>query len=215
MPRFSLIVFDMDGVLVDSTGFHAQAYQELWARLGIPDPPPYSEIAGVRTDEAVRTYTASLHPSESQIAEWVKFKQGRARELLQGLAAFPGVVDALEQVSRRGIHLALGTGASRTTTTLLLGQAGLLRFFPVIVTADDVTQGKPDPATYTRAIELSQGDPAGSLVVEVSHAGLVAGAAAGAATASVRTGERIDDGRFLGTFPDVAALVAKLIESPA
>jgi HAD superfamily hydrolase (TIGR01509 family) len=208
-------VFDMDGVLVDSTGFHAQAYQELWARLGIAHPPPYSAIAGVRTDEAVRSYTAQLHPSEAQVSEWVRFKQGRARELLQGLAAFPGVVEALEKLSGRGTHLALGTGASRTTTTLLLGQAGLLRFFPVLVTADDVTRGKPDPATYTRAIELSRGDPATSLVVEDSHAGLIAGAAAGAATASVRTGERIDDGRFLGTFPDVATLVTTLLENPA
>lgn len=215
MPRFPLIVFDMDGVLVDSTGFHAQAYQELWSRLGIPNPPPYSVIAGVRTEEAVRTYTVSLHPSANQIAEWVRFKQGRARALLQGLAAFPGVMEALEQLSRRDTRLALGTGASRTTTSLLLGQAGLLGFFPVIVTADDVKQGKPDPATYTRAIELSRGDPATSLVVEDSHAGLLAGAAAGAATANVRTGERIDDRRFLGTFPDVATLVNTLIESPA
>jgi HAD superfamily hydrolase (TIGR01509 family) len=214
MPRFPLIVFDMDGVLVDSVGCHAEAYRALWARINEPNGPPYSAIAGVRTEQVVREVTAQRHPSEAQLAEWINFKQARARACLQGLPAFPDVIPSLVKLQAAGSRFAVGTGASRGTTDLLLPQAGLARFFPVTVSADDVTRGKPEPETFLRAIELSKGEPGHSLVVEDSAAGLEAGAASGAWTASVRSGATIQHPRFLGSYPDIARLADELTESP-
>lgn len=215
MPRFPLIVFDMDGVLVDSTGCHALAYEELWAAIGLKDGPPYSEIAGVRTVQAVRQYTAALRPSETQLAQWVEFKQQRARSCLQHLTPFPDVIPSLERLKAAGSRFAVGTGASRITTDLLLGKAGLMQYFPITVTADDVSRGKPDPETFLRAIQRSGGDPGDSLVVEDSAAGLAAGAGAGAATASVRLGETIAHSAFLGAFPDLVELTDRLLRPAA
>lgn len=211
MPRFPLVVFDMDGVLVDSVPCHARAYRDLWSRIKEPNGPSYDQIAGVRTVQVIRDVTAYRNPSEAEITEWVNFKSTRARECLKGLPAFPDIIPSLEKLRVAGSRFAVGTGASRPTADLLLRQAELDRFFPVVVTADDVSRGKPEPETFLLAITRSGGDPAESLVVEDSEAGLAAGASAGAFTASVRSGKTIQHPRFLGSFPDVASLTAHLL----
>ncbi|MEO8294946.1 MAG: HAD family phosphatase [Gemmatimonadota bacterium] len=207
MRQFDLIVFDMDGVLTDSTSCHSRAYSDLWSRTGIANPPAYETIAGRATAEVVREYTAGLDPAPAEIRAWTRWKQERAREYLQKSSAFPDALPALETLSSLGFHLALGTGASAATARMLLNQGGLDVYLPVIVTADDVSRGKPHPETYARAITLSAGTPEKSLVVEDSASGLVAGAAAGAWTASVRSGEQVDDPNFIGIFPDLGSLL--------
>jgi HAD superfamily hydrolase (TIGR01509 family) len=208
--RFDLIVFDMDGVLTDSTGCHARAFADLWGRIPIADPPAYFTIAGRLTEEVVRQYTAALSPSESDIHTWTRFKQERARFYLRTSSAFPDALPTLKTLADLDVRLALGTGASRSTAQMLLRQAGLDTFLPVVVTADDVHRGKPDPETYARAMSMVGVVPERSLVVEDSAAGLIAGAAAGAWTASVRTGEQIQDTNFIGAFGDLNELLPAL-----
>ncbi|MEO8198937.1 MAG: HAD-IA family hydrolase [Gemmatimonadota bacterium] len=213
--RFDLIVFDMDGVLTDSSGCHARAFADLWSFAGVTHPPAYPAIAGRSTESVVREFTAASKPSRPQIESWTRYKQERAREYLRTTAAFPDALPVLQALSRQGYQLALGTGASRQTATMLLNQTGLAPLLPVMVTADDVLEGKPNPETYARAIRLANGRPERSLVVEDSAAGLQAGDAAGAATASVRTGETIDHARFIGAFPDLNMMLAAITSDAA
>ena len=212
--RFSLIVFDMDGVLTDSSAGHARAFDELWAEIGVTIPPAYADIMGRPTEPVVREFTRHLDPEDADIHRWVAFKQDRARRYLSVMATFPDALPSVAALARAGFGLALGTGASRRTTLQLLAHAGLDAFFPVVVTGDDVRLGKPAPETFTLAIERSGGKPDTSLVIEDSLAGLAAGLAAGAWTASVRTGEKVKHNRFVGAFPDLAALLP-VIQSPA
>jgi HAD superfamily hydrolase (TIGR01509 family) len=215
VARFSLIVFDMDGVLTDSSGGHARAYDDLWADIGLAHPPPYSQISGRPTEPVVRELTAELHPSEEDIRRWVEFKQVRAREYLGQLAIFADALPVVSALAGEGFRLALGTSASRVTSRMLLQQAGLDRFFSVMVTGDDVKKGKPAPDTFAQAIEQSGATPPQSLVIEDSSAGIAAGLAAGAFVASVRTGERASHPRFLGAYDDLAALLPVITGHPA
>jgi phosphoglycolate phosphatase-like HAD superfamily hydrolase len=89
-----------------------------------PNGPDYSHIAGVRTVQVVREVTAHRNPSEAEITGWVKFKSDRARECLKGLPAFPDMFASLEKLRAAGSRFAVGTGASRATADLLLGQSG-------------------------------------------------------------------------------------------
>ena len=81
MSRFPVVVFDLDGVLADSSACHDLAYRELWARIGV-EGPPYPTIAGLRTSDAVARVTEALRPSAESLAAWGRFKQERAREYL-------------------------------------------------------------------------------------------------------------------------------------
>ena len=76
----TFLIFDMDGVLVDTSAGHARAYQDLWERCGVTGPP-YARIAGRPTREVVEHFTRELAPTPAAIEEWAAFKQQRARLL--------------------------------------------------------------------------------------------------------------------------------------
>jgi sugar-phosphatase len=215
MHQVGLIVFDMDGVLIDSSDCHARAFADLWSSIGLGRPPTYSTIAGRPTEAVIREYAGHLDPSGGLLGEWARFKQGRAREYLRSAVAFPDTLPVLRTLAEAGHQLALATGASSATTRMLLEQTRLGALFPVVVTAADVHNGKPSPETYTMAISRSARSPEHTLVVEDSAAGLAAGLAAGAFAASVRTGERCSHARFVDNFPDLTALLAWIEAVPA
>jgi HAD superfamily hydrolase (TIGR01509 family) len=210
VSRFDLIVFDMDGVLTDSSAGHARAYSDLWSRLGISGPS-YSAIMGRATAEAIAEQTRHLDPTAEQIAEWTRFKQERAREYLaDGPVTFPDTIEVLEALAAGGFALAVGTSASRDTAHLLLERAGILPLVRTVVTRDDVRHGKPAPDTFVLAVTRSGDDPRRTLVVEDSLAGLEAADAAGAWSAAVRTKCEFSGERFLGNYPDLRALLPAL-----
>jgi len=213
MARFSLIIFDMDGVLADSSPCHARAYQDLWKEIGVKGPR-YDSIMGRPTGEVIREITGDLGPTSDQVEQWIRFKQERARAYLQKeTVTFPDTREVLEKLTASGVAIAVGTSASRDTAELLLRQIGVLPLIPVLVTSDDVREGKPAPDTYLEALRRSGGAPDRTLVVEDSLSGLRAATAAGTWSAAVRNNLRFSGPRFLGNFPDLRSLVA-MIESP-
>src|SRR5215475_2755249 len=152
MKDFDLLIFDLDGVLVNTTPSHARAYDDLWRKLGV-EGPPYEQIAGRKTSEVVAEVTTEMRPSAAQIREWVGFKQDRARRrMLTEEIVYSDTLSSLTALAREGITLALGTGASRETTDIVLRRLGLTGFFSTVVTAEDVTEGKPSPECYQNII---------------------------------------------------------------
>lgn len=205
-----LILFDLDGVLVDTTPCHAAAWAELWSELGLPDPG-YDTLAGRSTLDVVRNRTASLQPTPEQIEHWVKRKQELARgHLASRDIAFPDTAHAVRALSARGFRMAVGTSASREACSLALTRAGIADCFEVVVTSAEVPVGKPAPDIFVAAMERARTEPDATLIVEDSDAGLDAARAAGAWHVSVRTSARSDGERFLGAFEDLDALVAAL-----
>ena len=210
MSRFQLVIFDMDGVLTDSSPGHARAYQDLWRRIGIKGPA-YDAIRGRPTGEVIAELTSALLPDREQLEEWVRFKQDQARRYLsEEPATFPDTVASLVALQKAGMRLAVGTSASRQTTELLLAQDGILSMLDVLVTSEDVSRGKPAPDTYQLALERTKVPASDALVVEDSVAGLQAAAATGAWTAAVRAQCQFAHPLFLGNYPDLRALLMAL-----
>lgn len=212
MTDFDLLIFDMDGVLVDTTECHRRAYDDLWRLVGVTGQA-YEQIAGRKTVEVVVEMTAALNPTTEQIAEWVAFKQRRARQYLKTeKIVFHDSLECLGRLARQGggLRLGIGTGASRETTAMVLGRFGWGETFSVIVTGDDVAAGKPAPEVYLSAMERAGVAPHRTLIIEDSQSGLSAAVASRAYSASVRSGVKSDHERFIGSFPDVRSLLAKL-----
>ena len=200
------LIFDMDGVLVDTCGLHARAYRDLWERCGVTGPA-YQTIAGRPTVEVVGEATRELSPSAEMLAGWVGFKQRRAREYLGTVPVIYGdVLPALRALDRAGIGMGVATGASRETAELLLDHASVADFFRFVLAAEDVRNGKPDPEVYRRAVELAGVAAEQAAVVEDSASGLAAAVAAGAPVACVRSGLRIASPLFLGSFAGLIEL---------
>ena len=167
----SAILFDLDGVLVDSTRSVSRQWRQWAGEHGI-DPEKVLAIAhGVRTIEVVQ----GLAPHLDLEAE-VRRIERREAEDTDGVAVMPGAADLVRSIPD-------GRWCVVTSGTRLLATARLrLGGVPmpgVLVTADDVTNGKPDPEPYLKGAELLGVKPAECLVIEDAPAGIRAAHAGG------------------------------------
>lgn len=174
---FEAILFDNDGTLADSRAAVERAWWS-WAQAhGVPQER-FGNLHGVTSRGIVQRVAPDLDV-DSATADI------DARELadLEGVVALPGAVEALAAVGERA---AIVTSAGRELALLRLEAAGL---HPpeVVITADDITRGKPDPEPYLLGASRLGVDPARCLVVEDATAGLESGRAAGSATLAVLT----------------------------
>jgi len=160
----SAILFDLDGVLVDSTRSVARQWR-LWAAENNIDPEKVLAIAhGRRTIEVVRI----LAPYLNAEAEEKKIEKREAHDN-DGVAVMPGAADLLKSIPE-------GSWCVVTSGTRYLATSRL-RFFhlpipSVLVAADDVQKGKPDPEPYLKGAELLKLKPAQCLVIEDAPAGI-------------------------------------------
>ena len=189
MSKIKAIIFDMDGVLIDSGVWHRAAWRELLAELGEePSRPDYWRLTiGRPSEEAIPLLLGRPVP------DWEAYHLARrkrdhyVRLSRQGMRAVPGVGGFVTELVRRRMPLAVGTSASSYDVDHLLHAVGLLKHFPVVVTADDVTFGKPDPEVYLLAARRLRADPAHCLVFEDSTVGIQAARAAGMRAVGVAT----------------------------
>ena len=210
---YLLVIFDLDGVLVDSDACHSIAYEETWARLAVRGAPTYAELAGRRTRDVIEEQIAR-QGIRAELDASVRFKQDRARHHLEtALILFPDVPQALPRFARVA-RLAVGTGASRETARIMLQRLGALARFEAMVAAEDVAFGKPAPDVYLRVLELCGVAAAQTLIVEDSNAGATAALRAGADLALVRSGKLAPEGEprphIVGAFADLTALADAL-----
>jgi mannitol-1-/sugar-/sorbitol-6-phosphatase len=171
------VLFDLDGVLVESREATERVWMA-WARKnGVGEEELRSAMHGVRSVEVVRT----VRPELDAEAEAAGIEEAQAVDT-EGLRAIPGAAAALSAL--REDRVAVVTSATRRLAAARLAAAGIAPP-AVMVTAEEVTRGKPDPEGYLAAADRLGVDPAEALVVEDAPPGVEAGRAAGAAGVGV------------------------------
>lgn len=180
-----LLIFDLDGTIVDSSPLHARAFNEAFAGDGIA--VDYATVAGLTTEAAVDRIAAGagLTLDMDRRAMLAGDKRARARRLIaRELAAFPGSLEFIAAAA--GTYpMALCTSGSRATVAIALERVGLAGVFDPVVTADDVAEGKPEPEGFLKALNHHRLRPQDALVIEDAPSGLAAAAAAGIAAIRV------------------------------
>jgi mannitol-1-/sugar-/sorbitol-6-phosphatase len=171
------VLFDLDGVLVESREATERVWVA-WARSNdIDEEELRSAMHGVRSVEVVR----ALRPELDAGAESARIEEAQAADV-RGLRAIPGAAEALSAL--REDRIAIVTSATRALAAARL-RAVEIEPPAVMVTAEDVERGKPDPEGYLAAARRLGVDPAEALVVEDAPPGIEAGRAAGAAVVGV------------------------------
>jgi HAD superfamily hydrolase (TIGR01509 family) len=182
------IMFDHDGVLVDSMPYHVTAWQRVMARHGIEiDPLEIYLAEGATTMEvAAELFHRHRKPaSPDQVQEIVREK--RDEYLANNITKLnEGVMEVLEYLKFNRYRLGLVTGSIRAQVEPVIGPE-LRDWFDCIITADDVECGKPDPEPYLRAIQKLHVAPSESLVIENAPLGIRSGKSAGAAVVAITT----------------------------
>lgn len=178
----------MDGTLLDNMRFHTEAWMETIAELG-QDPVDPSDWEQRTSGVPNRTIFAEmLGVHTKHVAEWVERKEAAYRRLSRGkLQPLPGLLPFLDSATRLGIALAMATGAGPANIAFNLDALGLHTYFPVIIGADDVARGKPDPEVFLTAADRLGVVPDGCVVFEDAPLGIEAARRAGMAVVAFTT----------------------------
>ncbi len=179
------VLFDMDGLLVDSEPLWFETERAVMARLGSGWTAADQEylIGGSLRHSVGYMLGKAARPVEPEVlAEWLT---GGMRELImqRGLPLKPGAVELLAEVALAGIPSALVTSAERPIMEATLQVTGIA--FTVTICGDDVTRAKPDPEPYRRAAELLGAEPGRCVALDDSPAGVASAEAAGCAVIAV------------------------------
>ncbi|HET7344234.1 MAG TPA: HAD family phosphatase [Methylomirabilota bacterium] len=182
------IIFDMDGVLIDSGAHHRDAWRLLLGDIGVPPPPEYWRLTiGRPAEEAVPLLLGREVAHEEAVELAARKRELYAQLTARGLQPIRGAPTFVESLARQAVPRAVATSASRRDVEALLGEVGLRRFFEVIVTAEDVRWGKPNPEVYLKAAAGLGLPPKTCLVFEDSLVGVHAARNAGMRVIGVTT----------------------------
>lgn len=178
-PELALL-FDLDGVVVDSMPTHTLAWERYLEANGIDPRDVEARMHGKRNDDLVRDlFGAHLTPDE--VFEHGAAKERLFRELIGATMQaklVPGIREFLAAASQQ-VPLALGTNAEPANVDFTLNTSGLRQYFRAIVDGSQVPRPKPFPDVYLRGAELLKVDPANCIVFEDSPVGIEAAHAAG------------------------------------
>ncbi len=211
LPVIQNIVFDMDGVLADTSSIHAQAYDKLWAHVGLAGPN-YPSIAGRSTKDVVSEQTRSLLPSAQDLEKWINFKQKHALELIRVTnTLYDEIPSVIADLTRKAIRCSVATSASHQSATAILGQSDLIDKFVHIITAKDVKTAKPSPEGFLLAMRQSQFDPNATLIIEDSSNGIQAALASNAWVISVRSDISVEHEHFIGSYSSITRAMRDLL----
>ena len=187
-------IFDMDGTLIDDMPFHTHIWVSYLTELGAPvDAHTFHErTAGFTNKEILRTYLGADLPDEA-VDVYAREKEIRYRSTYRdAIQPIPGLVDFLRQARSAGIRLALATSAPRENIDFVLEIIGLVGYFEVIVGAEEVTRGKPDPEIFQIALRRLGLTAQQALVFEDSRGGIEAARRAGLPVIAITTGMPAD-----------------------
>lgn len=186
--KFSAVLFDFDGVLIDSMPHHVSAWQEILKGMGINIPDDRLRLAeGEKAKVTIRKLAAesNLSLDEQQLEDLVERKRQIYRKSApKGLR--PIASHVVKSFRNAGFLTAIVTGSARANLNHTLSEDELA-LFNVVISAENYQQGKPDPEPYLRAAELLKLNPEKCLVIENAPLGIRSAKAAGMTCIAIKT----------------------------
>jgi beta-phosphoglucomutase len=179
------VIFDMDGVVIDSHPAHREAWRLFLRIMGkaVSERELAFILDGHKRNDILRHFLGEL--PESELARYGRLKDEYFQRVSVEIKPVIGVLQFLQQLHFEGILMGLATSASADRTFATLERMNIRHYFSAVVTAADVSQGKPDPAVYRLARERLNIHSGNVLVFEDAVGGIQAAKAAGLRCAGV------------------------------
>jgi beta-phosphoglucomutase family hydrolase len=188
-------IFDWDGVIIDSSRQHEQSWERLAREISKPLPEGHFKAGFGRKNEFIIPNLLNWEHDPAEVLRLSLRKEALYRDIIreQGLEPLPGVRAWLERLDAAGIPRAIGSSTHRENIEVSLDVLHLRPFFHQIVTAEDVTHGKPDPEVFLAAAAKIAMPPARCVVFEDAHVGIEAAHRAGMRVIAVASTNPIAD----------------------
>ena len=189
--RYSLI-FDMDGVVIDSNPFHKIAWERFLDRKGVLyEDDVFEKLISGRNGVYPMKVLLGQELTEKEISAFVNEIDQEFQEILgqsEGIEPTPGLLRFLKTIQALGYKTALATSAPSGNVDLILEKTNLRPFFHVILDQTDVTKGKPDPEVYLKTVKKLEAKKEECIVFEDSRVGISSALEAGIKVVGVSTG---------------------------
>jgi len=219
MPSpFYAVIFDLDGVLADSEPWWNQIDAKLLAEYGVSYRGEYHRnVLGVSYRLAVEFYKNAFHISAS-VEELMRRRGEIATDFFANrVSLFPSAKTTLEQLREMKLQLAVATSSVSASARPFLERTGIRSLFSVVVTGDEVQQGKPHPEIYLRAAKKLGISPEACLVIEDALAGIAAAKAAKMRVAAIPDKRFVDPREYeneadyvIGSLSEIPALIRRI-----
>ena len=167
------IIWDLDGVIVDSAPFHFEAWREFAAARGrVYTKGDFGKTFGMRNED-ILLYVFGAKLERGVLETWSDEKEERFRHLIRGsVEPFPGVMTLVRALHMVGCQQAIASSTPLENIHLILKGLAILDFFDVIISGEDVARGKPDPEAFLKAAKAMSFDPERCLVIEDAAVGI-------------------------------------------
>jgi tRNA threonylcarbamoyl adenosine modification protein YeaZ len=174
------VIWDLDGIIIDSAPYHFKAWQRVFSTRGIDFSKKYfRQTFGQRNDAIIRGILGtkvSLGEIEAISSEKeADFRRG----IVEKLKPLPGVITLMNSLVREDVRMAIASSAPRENIELISNRIDIARCVQVVISEDDVTKGKPDPQGFLLAASRLGVEPKNCLIIEDAVAGVTAAKWAG------------------------------------
>ena len=169
-------IFDWDGVLIDSSAHHEAAWERLAKERGLPLPEGHFKRGFGMKNEVVIPKVLQWGDQPELVQELSLRKEALYREIIleRGISTLPGAREWLEELHENGIPCVIGSSTHRLNIEVSLQVLGLKDFFASVVSAEDVSHGKPDPEVFLVAASRIDRPPSQCVVFEDALVGIEA-----------------------------------------
>lgn len=175
------VIFDMNGVIIVDEKYHNESWQILCNNYGftLTEEDFKKHVMGKR-DKDTLDYLFKRKLSLEDTDKCADERDAIVKRLVKGKLALPdGLLELLEEIKNKNIPLAIATSSRRGYVDFIMENFGLRKYFPIIVTAEDITNGKPDPEIYLKTAGILSVNPDEVLAFEDSITGIKAAKSAG------------------------------------
>lgn len=182
MALINACIFDLDGVIVDTAGYHYKAWKRLCNELGFDLTPEENEqLKGISRDESLEILLKKgwVTLSDADKEKYKELKNEWYLEYIDSMGAeeiLPGVIPFLYEIKESGRKIVLGSASKNAS--VILKKTGLYNLFDEIIDGNKVTKGKPHPQTFLLGAEAVRVEPVECAVFEDAVAGIEAALAA-------------------------------------
>lgn len=193
--NYRAVLFDMDGVIVDSEPLHAEVYKQTLKKYGydMTDEQYKRHIFGKTDEVGLRDYFDTMGIAADPLLVLADKAKAYLEYAPDKLVPYQGVIELIRDLTERGIVLALVTGSVRADAELTLRTFGIRDFFTVVVTAEDIMRSKPDPEGYLKGAAALGVSAADCVIVEDSPSGVQAAKAASMPCVAVTSGHTAEE----------------------
>lgn len=182
------VIFDMDGVIIDSNPFHKISLRQFCEKYGyhLSDQELISKIYGRTNKEWIANLFGTL--TKEELEHYGEEKEALFREIYKNdIQALKGLPEFLRSLEEKNIPIAIGTSAPRSNVDFVLSHIHLGKYFTVILDESDVEHGKPNPEIYLKVAARLGVEPSRCIVFEDSLSGVESARRAGAKVVGVAT----------------------------